>query len=560
MAIIGIDLGTTNSLACIYQGDKPVLIPNPFGETLTPSVVSIGEDGQIYVGSVAKERLVSHPEASASSFKRHMGTDKSYTLAGQDFSPQDLSSFVLRQLKEDAERFLGEEVTEAVISVPAYFNDNQRFATKEAGKLAGLKVERLVNEPSAAALAASRISGDEEGSYLVFDFGGGTLDVSVVDYFDNVVEIIAVSGDNRLGGNDFDEIIARCFCQQNKMDFDRLSPRQRASLLQLSEKCKRELTTQNQAELIVEPENKKLAINNLVLAQLSQGIFDRISQVVANVLRDSGRDMEGLDEVILVGGSAKMPVVEFYLQTYLKKKPCIIGSPDEVVAMGAGTYAGVKERKKQIRDLVLTDICPFTLGTDVFNSTDVNNSLMSPIIERNSILPCSKTGLYTNPGNYQSHITIGIYQGEEYYSKDNVYLGDIKMEIRPVPKHQACIEVCFTYDINGILEVEVTDHGSKQVKKKVLTSNSLRMSEAEVEQRLKQLQAFKLAPPGGIRTKLVLARGERLFSQLLGVRRQAVSHAMEQLQSVLQSQNDQQIANALIATEAVFDQLEGVCP
>lgn len=560
MAIIGIDLGTTNSLACIYQGDKPVLIPNPFGETLTPSVVSIGEDGQIYVGSVAKERLVSHPEASASSFKRHMGTDKSYTLAGQDFSPQDLSSFVLRQLKEDAERFLGEEVTEAVISVPAYFNDNQRFATKEAGKLAGLKVERLVNEPSAAALAASRISGDEEGSYLVFDFGGGTLDVSVVDYFDNVVEIIAVSGDNRLGGNDFDEIIARCFCQQNKMDFDRLSPRQRASLLQLSEKCKRELTTQNQAELIVEPENKKLAINNLVLAQLSQGIFDRISQVVANVLRDSGRDMEGLDEVILVGGSAKMPVVEFYLQTYLKKKPCIIGSPDEVVAMGAGTYAGVKERKKQIRDLVLTDICPFTLGTDVFNSTDVNNSLMSPIIERNSILPCSKTGLYTNPGNYQSHITIGIYQGEEYYSKDNVYLGDIKMEIRPVPKHQACIEVCFTYDINGILEVEVTDHGSKQVKKKVLTSNSLRMSEAEVEQRLKQLQAFKLAPPGGIRTKLVLARGERLFSQLLGVRRQAVSHAMEQLQSVLQSQNDQQIANALIATEAVFDQLEGGCP
>ena len=185
MAIIGIDLGTTNSLACIYQGDKPVLIPNPFGETLTPSVVSIGEDGQIYVGSVAKERLVSHPEASASSFKRHMGTDKSYTLAGQDFSPQDLSSFVLRQLKEDAERFLGEEVTEAVISVPAYFNDNQRFATKEAGKLAGLKVERLVNEPSAAALAASRISGDEEGSYLVFDFGGGTLDVSVVDYFDS---------------------------------------------------------------------------------------------------------------------------------------------------------------------------------------------------------------------------------------------------------------------------------------------------------------------------------------------------------------------------------------
>ena len=556
MAIIGIDLGTTNSLACVCRDGKAILIPNPLWQTLTPSVVSVDDDGKICVGAVAKERLVSHPKDSVASFKRYMGTDKIFTLAGHDFTPQELSSFVLRQIKEDAERFLGEEVTEAVISVPAYFNDNQRYATKEAGRLAGLRVERLINEPSAAALAASRISGDEEGSYLVFDLGGGTLDVSIVDYFENVIEIIAVSGDNRLGGNDFDEVIARSFCEHHQMQYDELEPQTKASLLRLSEKCKQELSEKDEAELVWETEGKVLPLSNLLLAGLCQGIFERISQVVERALRDSARTIEDIDEIVLVGGSSKMPVVALYLQTLLKKKPRMIGSPDEVVAMGAGIFAAIKERKEDIKDLVLTDICPFTLGINVANYSQENNPIMSPVIERNSILPCSKTGFYTNSYDFQEQIKIGIYQGEEYYCRDNLELGVIRMEIDPVPRGQTQLQVNFAYDINGILEVEVIDHGKNQTAKKVLTCNNLRLSEEELDRRLEELQTYKLMPSGGIRTKLILARGERLFTQLLGARRQQAANAMAQLQNAIAGQNDQQIANCLRTVEEIFDRLE----
>lgn len=558
MAIIGIDLGTTNSLACVCQEGRPVLVPNSLGETLTPSVVSVDENGEICVGAVAKERLISHPEASAASFKRYMGTNKVFTLTGNSFTPQELSSFVLRQLKEDAQRFLGEEVTEAVISVPAYFNDNQRYATKEAGKLAGIHVERLVNEPSAAALAASRISGEDEGSYLVFDFGGGTLDVSVVDYFDNIIEIVAVSGDNRLGGDDFDEIIARSFCAHHQMDYEGLDSQKRFSLLRLCEKCKQELSRQDEAELVWEAEDKKMPFNNLVLAGLGQDLFDRISQVVESALRDSARSMEEIDEIVLVGGSSKMPVVALYLQTLLKRRPRIIASPDEVVAMGVGIYAGIKERKEDVKDLVLTDICPFTLGTNVVNYADNDNPVMSAVIERNSILPCSKKAYYTNAYDYQRKIVVGIYQGESFYCNENLKLGAVEMEIMPVSKGEACLEVRFSYDLNGILEVEVMDRQLKQMKRKVLTSESVRLSEEELNRRLEELKAYKMMPCGGIRTKVVLARGERLFAQMTGARRQQVVLVMQKIQQTIVSGNDQEMCRCLKEAQEIFDRLEGL--
>ena len=559
MAIIGIDLGTTNSLACVCQDGRAVLIPNSLGENLTPSVVSVDENGEICVGAVAKERLVSHPEASVSSFKRYMGTNKVFTLSGNNFTPQELSSFVLRQLKEDAERYLGEEVTEAVTSVPAYFNDNQRYATKEAGRLAGIHVERLVNEPSAAALAASRVSGDEEGSYLVFDFGGGTLDVSVVDYFDNVIEIVAVSGDNRLGGDDFDEVIARSFCAHHQMDYDSMDRQKKASLLRLSEKCKRELTKQDETELVWEAEGRRMPLNNLLLAGFSQSLFDRISQVIDTALRDSARTMEEIDEIVLVGGSSKMPVTALYLQTFLKRKPSMVASPDEVVAMGAGIYAGIKERKENIRDLVLTDICPFTLGVNVVNYADDDNPIMSAVIERNSVLPCSKTDWYTNSCDNQRKIVVGIYQGEAFYCNDNLKLGAIEMEIQPVREGQTRLKVCFTYDINGILEVEVTDctnPGLERTKRKVLASENLRLSEEEIERRLKELRTYKLMPCGGIRTKMVMARGERLYAQTMGARRQQVSITLQKIQQAVATHNDQLIAKCLKEAEEVFDRLD----
>lgn len=559
MAIIGIDLGTTNSLACTCRGGKTVLIPNPFGEFLTPSVVSVEKDGSISVGAVAKERLVSHPDESAASFKRFMGTNRTFILGGKCFTPQELSSFVLRQLKEDAEHFLGEEVTEAVISVPAYFNDNQRYATKQAGKLAGIKVERLVNEPSAAALAASRISGEEEGSYLVFDFGGGTLDVSVVDYFDNVIEIIAVNGDNRLGGDDFDELIARKFCEVHGMVFEELDMQERASLLRLSEECKRKLTVQREAELVYGPEEKKMELSSVILAKMAQKIFDRIGQVISGALSDSGRTIEEIDEVVLVGGSAKMPVIAFFLQACLGKKPCVIGSPDEVVAAGAGIYAGIKERKEELKDLILTDICPFTLGTEVINYSDRSNPVMSPVIERNSILPTSRTNYYTTSYDNQTHIEVGIYQGESYYCRENIELGRIEMDIPPAPKGKTHIALNFTYDINGILEVEVADLNHNKKLWRVFTSGDVRVSEEELDRRMQEMQEYKLMPPGGIRTKLALARGERLFRQFMGRRREAVAAILQQFQNALaESRNDQEIIRLVKEVEAAFDKLEGI--
>lgn len=558
MAIIGIDLGTTNSLVCVFMDGYTRLIPNSFGETLTPSVVSVAEDGSIYVGAIAKERLVTHPESTASSFKRYMGTNRVFELSGRTFTPQELSSFVLRQLKEDAEAFLGEEVVEAVISVPAYFNDNQRYATKEAGELAGLKVERLINEPSAAALTASRLGGKEEGSFLVFDFGGGTLDVSVVDYFDNVIEIIAVSGDNHLGGDDFDEKIARYFCEQYQISYNGLSSGEKASLLQYAEKCKRDLSVLKEVTYTFELNGeKKVTLDNVKLAKLGQDLFDRAAYVITRALSDSGRTMEDMDEIILVGGSSKMPVVGFFLLTAFGKQPHTAASPDEIVAMGAGIYAGIKERKEELRDLVLTDTCPFTLGIDIVNLADNKNPIMSPIIERNSILPSSKRRIYTNVYANQSKMSIKVYQGEGYYCRENICLGEIEIEIAKKKKGENKIEVCFTYDINGILLVEVADLDKGTKEQVVLTSDQFRLGGEELKQRLEEMKDYKLVPPGGIRTKLVLARGERLFAQMTGERRRAVENVMGRLHEAMSTQNDQVIANCLKEAEAVFDFLEG---
>lgn len=464
MAIIGIDLGTTNSLACVCLRGETLLIPNPLGDVLTPSVVSLNEEGEICMGAVAKERLVSHPEVSVSSFKRHMGTNKMFQLGDRRFRPQELAAFVLRQLKEDAERFLNEEVTEAVVSVPAYFNDNQRYATKEAGQLAGLKVERLVNEPSAAALAASRISGEEEQCYLVFDFGGGTLDVSVVDYFDNVIEIISVSGDNKLGGDDFDHIIARRFCGENQLDYEELEPRLKATLLRLSESLKRELTTKDPAVLTFDAQGRNLSmeLSNLELAQSARELFARIDLVVKRALKDR-------------------------------------------------------------------------------------------------ILPTSKRGYYTNACDKQTCITIAIYQGDAYYCKDNLKLGEIRMDVLPVKKGENQIEVCFTYDINGILEVEVTDFLKKQKRQETFTSESSRMSPEELERRLEELQAYKMLPPGGIRTRLALARGERLFAELCGEQRKVVAQVMEGLQEAIYlGRSDQQMLKMCREAQEIYDRLERI--
>ncbi len=538
MPIIGIDLGTTNSLAAVWKDGACQLIPNALGEMLTPSAVSIDTDGSILVGRAAKDRLVSHPERSVSSFKRFMGTDKTLTLAGHTFTPVELSSFVLRRLKEDAEAFLGEPVEEAVISVPAYFDDNGRTATKTAGELAGFRVERIINEPSAAALAYHK-GRDEDMIFLVFDFGGGTLDVSVVDAFANVIEIVAVAGDNRLGGDDFDRAIARYFCKQNGLNFAELAAETRASLVRQAEQCKIALSSADPVMMLMEIDGKQLsaALTNQKLVQICAPLLRRMDKPIARVLRDAHGSIGEIDEIVLVGGSCHMPLVQQYLHHMLGKQPLCTFDADTTVAIGAGIAAGIKERKQDLRDTLLTDICPFTLGVNVINYEDPSNSLFSPIIERNTTLPASRMRTYCTAHEGQTRMSIQVYQGESIYCRENLKLGQVDIEVPRAATGQEAADVRFTYDINGILQVEVTCKSTGETQQTLILNPHLRLHEAELQKRLAELERFKLLPREQEQNKTLLALAARLYAQSTGLRREQIQQQMDYFNLLLHEGN-----------------------
>ena len=513
--IIGIDLGTTNSLVAVWQDGESRLIPNAFGEYLTPSVVSIEEEGTVYVGKTAKEQLASHPEDTASVFKRYMGTAKKYRLGKKEYRPEELSSFVLKKLKEDAERYLGEPVEEAIISVPAYFNDMGRNATKRAGLLAGLKVERIINEPSAAALACQNRKQEEDATILVFDFGGGTLDVSVVECFDNVIEILAVSGDNQLGGQDFDDAIVKYFLRHCEIDPKNLTAQTRAILRSSAEKCKKELTEKTSAEMVVRCEqiDRKLEITRKQLVEAAAELFERMGRPVRQALMDAEIEVEDLNQIVLVGGSCKMPVVRQYLQHLFKRKDLQTLNPDHMIALGAGVCAGIKERDEEIKDMLLTDICPFSLGTGIVNYNEPGRDRMSVIIPRNSALPCSRTHIYCTVCDNQSEICFEVYQGEAMHVEDNMWLGKLSFEIPERPRGEVYCEVTYTYDINGVLEVDVYVPATKEKKQLVIVNKDLGMTQEQIKAKLKEYEKLKLSPLEQEENKYVLAWAERLFMQ-----------------------------------------------
>lgn len=513
--IIGIDLGTTNSLAAVWKNGKSVLIPNAFGEYLTPSVVSVGEDGIIYVGKTAKERLISHPKDTVGGFKRFMGTAKECRLGGRAYRPEELSAFVLKRLREDAERYLGEKVEEAVISVPAYFNDMARNATKRAGIIAGLKVERIINEPSAAALACQNLDKDEDSTLLVFDFGGGTLDVSLVECFDNVIEILAVSGDNQLGGRDFDELLADYFIRTLKLEEEAAQPELKEIIRKSAEQCKWELTEHTAAEMTVNCRNinKKMEITRKGLVRICASLFDRLGKPVSRVLADAQTPIDQISQIVLVGGSCKMPMVQQYLEYLLKRKDIEIREPDHMVAYGCGVYAGIKERNEDVKDMLLTDICPFSLGVGVVNHQDGNRPLMSFVIERNSPLPVSREEMYVTARDYQTEMRFRIYQGESMYVKDNIVLGEIMFNVPPLPRGEVQCFVRFTYDINGVLEVEGRVPMTDEEKHIVIVHKELEMTEEEIAGRLKEFEKLKMSPEENEENRYVLEWGQRLFVQ-----------------------------------------------
>lgn len=455
MAVIGIDLGTTNSLAVAYLDSNYVLIPNTFGEYLTPSIVSIDDDESIVVGKIAKQYLVTHPEATTSLFKRNMGLQTNVYLKGKAFLPEELSACIVKQLIKDAEDFLQTKVDEVIISVPAYFNENQRAATKRIGAILGIKVERLINEPSAAALACHEHTREDE-VLIVFDFGGGTLDVSVVDCFDNVVSICAIAGNNQLGGTEFDNLIMQAFCEENHINIDSLSNKQRESLRSRCEKAKICLQEQEHTviSMFINDTDYAYTLSNAVLYDISAEIFAQLKKVIAEAVNASGFRKEEIDNMVLVGGSCHMPIVQTYLHGLMDLEIYNMVDMDQIVVNGLGTYLGIKQRKDHVKDLVLTDICPFSLSMATYERS-ISHLISTVMIKRNSVLPCSITKTFWAIEKGQKYISIEAYQGECFYAKDNNLLHEFNVDIPKNYREHESIEVTFSYDINSLLCIEV---------------------------------------------------------------------------------------------------------
>ena len=561
MAILGIDLGTTNSLGAVYRNGKVELIPNRFGSFLTPSVVSVTEDGSVVTGQIAKERLITHPKDTAFSFKKNMGTDQKYNLGGKTFLPEELSGFIISAIVEDAKEYMGEEIKDVIISVPAYFHDKQRVATKRAGALAGVNVKRIVNEPSAAALA-SYFDTQNEQLFLVFDFGGGTLDVSIVDCFDTMVEILAVSGDNHLGGDDFNEAVAEGFLREHQLQRENLSEKEYAILLRQAEKCKIALSTEQEVKMtaVLDGQTYQSVYTNERMMRESSAVWKRIQTVLRHVLRDSRVELEDIDAVILAGGSGKMPLVQSYMEQLFDQTPLVTGFSDQLIARGLGLVCGVMEREDEVRDYILTDICPFTLGTGVNNEADPKHPYMSAIIERNTILPCSRVQRFSTASDYQKEVKIEILQGEEPYAEDNVQLGLITTMVPKKKRGQESVDVRFTYDINGILEVEVTVVSTGKSVTKVLSQS---MDEKELARRMKQLEKLKVHPKDMTENQLILERLQALYEEALPETRDRLMYHIRNFESTLAEQDPRRIRKYreflehMIASLEHYDPFEG---
>lgn len=512
MTILGVDLGTTNSLAVVYKEGKPIRIPNAYGEYVTASAVSI-LDGKIVVGKLAKERLITHPECSASLFKRNMGSDVTYTLDKKEYDSATLSSFVVKQLIEDAQNYLHEEISEVVISVPAYFNARQRQDTKRIGELLGIKVERLINEPSAAAIACHM--DDEYETFVVFDFGGGTLDVSVVDCFENVISINAISGNNHLGGTDFDRAMAEYFCLKNGLDYNTLDSSFQQSILCACEKAKIKLSTQNVVEVSLVHLNKNYScvFDENVLFNITHSLLESCKNVIGKAVKDSGFSASELDSLILVGGSSQMPVLQHYLSDALNIPVLKEEHMDSLVVLGLGKYIGIKQRDENIKDVVVTDICPFSLSTSTYNEQNPDLELSTVLIPKNSVLPTSKKMTLRTVHKGQTKVNISVFQGQAMYAKENLFLGQAFIHVPRNMYDYESFDLIYSYDINSMLYVEAIVHSTKEhYIFRVSKGDVLEKVDASV--RLDSIKEVSLGLYQNNEVDALLARIERIYREV----------------------------------------------
>ncbi|QDR82581.1 molecular chaperone HscC [Sporomusa termitida] len=561
MASVGIDLGTTNSLVAYWQNGEAVIIPNGLGKKLTPSVISVGDEGEIVVGEIARERLLTHPQLSIAVFKRFMGTNKTFTLGRYSFLPEELAAFVIRSLKEDAEVFLRQSIDEAIVSVPAYFNDAQRQATKRAGELAGLKVERLINEPTAAAIAYGLHQRDSETRFLVFDLGGGTFDVSIVELFENVLEVKAIAGNNYLGGEDFTHLLVKQFMNECQLGREQLDEKTYAAIYKQAEKCKQSLSQSSAGAMAcrVGEQTRTWRIDRPAMALLSKPLLNQLRQPVEQALKDAAMKASELNAVILVGGATRMPVIHSLVSRLFGRLPDCRLNPDEVVAAGAAVQAAMKDRNLMLREVVLTDVCPYTLGIEVAVATPAGAyepGYFSPIIERNTIIPVSRVERFYTISDNQKFLNVAIFQGESRHTKNNIKMGQLQIEVPPAPAGSQAIDVRYTYDINGILEVEVLAVETGLKKKTVIEERPGSMAKAEIDRRLAALNKIKVHPRDRQENRLLIARAERLYEELRGQLRAELALVLQRFEFVINGQNDREVSKAAKALRQFLDDLE----
>lgn len=541
---VGIDLGTTNSLCAIFEGGVPKLIPNSEGEFLTPSVVGILESGEVVVGAAARELRVAHPDRAAWCFKRFMGSDRALSLAGKKYTAQELSSLVLRSLIADAENYVGERVVDAVITVPAYFNDHQRQATRLAGQLAGLNVRRIINEPTAAALVYGFHEREAEKNLCVIDLGGGTFDVTVMEVFEGTLEIRSTAGESQLGGEDFTDRLVSAVLASQKIQLEVAELKQPLRVARLRSECeqaKRRLAKETQTRVrLPEPSGEYSAkplefkVDRSGFAKLCMNLMKRIAVPMDRALRDAKLTPQQIDDVILVGGATRMPVLVEQVQSYFKKPAKMDFNPDEVVALGAAIQAALIEQDNAVDDIVMTDVCPFTLGVEIVKNLggQIQDGYFQPILHRNSTIPISREEIFSTVTPNQREVEVRVFQGDARKVADNIELGKLSVVGLPSGPAGIPIHIRFSYDLNGILEVEAYSPGGKK-HRTVLTNHVKGLSQEQIHAAVKRLEELKFYPREDLGNQRLARFCERRIGELHPSQREQLDSALDYYEAAL---------------------------